>query len=85
MTFLLQTLKIKGFNSHWCSWIESFIYKGSVCVKVNEDIGRYFQSKKGLREGDPLSSILFDLIADMLALLTERAKKMDKLKGMCHI
>ncbi|KAL5657136.1 hypothetical protein ACJX0J_030299 [Zea mays] len=35
------------------------------------------------KEGDPLSSILFNLIADMLALLTERAKKMDKLiKGV---
>jgi hypothetical protein len=83
MTFFITNFENKRFNSHWYSWIESFIYKGSVCVKVNEDIGRYFMSKKGLREGDPLSSILFNLIADMLALLTERAKKMDKLiKGV---
>lgn len=27
-------------------------------VKVNEDIGHFFQMKKGLRQGDPLSSSL---------------------------
>ena len=51
-------------------------------MKINEDICRYFQSKKGLREGDHLSSIMFNLIGDMLALLTERAKKDGQIKGV---
>ena len=58
----------------WISWIESFVSGGSVAIKVNDDVGPFFQSKKGLRQGDPLSPMLFNIIADMLALLINRAK-----------
>ena len=54
-SFLLQTLRMKGFSSKWISWIETFISGGSVAVNVNDDVGHYFQTKKGLRQGDPLS------------------------------
>jgi hypothetical protein len=43
-------------------------------IKVNNNIGHYFRMHKGLRQGDPLSSILFNLTADMLAILISRAK-----------
>jgi hypothetical protein len=52
------------------------LLKEEVCVKVNDDMGHYFQTRKGLRQGDPLSPILFNLIADMLAVLIERAKEL---------
>jgi len=73
-SFLQQTLRLKGFIEKWCKWIESFVSKGSVGIKVNDDIGRFFQTKKGLRQGDPLSLLFFNLVADMLATLIERAK-----------
>src|SRR6266498_2851900 len=47
--FLLQTLRMKGFSPKWISWVKSFISGGSVAVNVNNDIGHYFQTKKGLR------------------------------------
>jgi hypothetical protein len=30
----------------WCQWIQQFVSGASVAVKVNNDVGRYFQIKK---------------------------------------
>lgn len=48
-SFLQQTLRMKGFDPKWCDWIQRFIEKESVGIKVNDDIGHYFRTKKGLR------------------------------------
>jgi hypothetical protein len=42
---------------------------GSVAVNVNDDVGHFFQMKKGLQQGDPLSLILFNIVTNMLAIL----------------
>ena len=44
-------------------------------IKVNDDIAHYFQTQQGLRQGDPLSPILFNIVADVLAILIARAKE----------
>jgi hypothetical protein len=56
-SFLQQTLRMKGFVPDWCDLISQFVQGGSVGVKVNNDIGHYFQTQKGLRQGDALSPI----------------------------
>jgi hypothetical protein len=47
---------------------------GTVAIKVNDDTGHYFRTKKGLRQGDPLSPMLFKIVANMLAIMIECAK-----------
>ena len=54
----------------------------SVGIKVNDEIGPYFQTKRGLRQGDHMSPILFNIIADMLALIIKRAKDDDQIRGV---
>jgi hypothetical protein len=48
----------------------------------NDDIGHYFQTHKGLRQGDLLSPILFNLVVDMLAILIQRAKEDGQVEGL---
>jgi hypothetical protein len=81
-SFLQQTLRMKGFDSKWCKWIQEFVSRESVGVKVNDDIAHYFQTHKGLRQGDPLPPILFNLVADMLASLITIAKEDGHVYGL---
>ena len=80
--FLLQTLRVKGFSPKWIGWIKSFVSGGSIAVNVNDEVGPYFQTRKGLRQGDPLSPILFNIVADMLPLFIKRAKADNQLGGV---
>jgi hypothetical protein len=73
---------MKGFSSTWCDWISKVISRGSVAVKVNDNIGYDFQTKKGVRQGDPLSPILFNIVVDMLVVLISRAKEAEQIKGV---
>ncbi|WVZ63094.1 LOW QUALITY PROTEIN: hypothetical protein U9M48_012759 [Paspalum notatum var. saurae] len=70
--FLQQTLRMKGFSPLWCQWIQDFVSKGS----------RYFKTDKGLRQGDLLSPILFNLVVDMLAIFITRAKEDGQISGL---
>ena len=49
---------------------------------MNDDIGDFFQSRKGLRQGDPLSPVLFNVVADMLAVLVYRARSSTQIQGV---
>jgi retron-type reverse transcriptase len=73
---------MKGFSDEWRALIHNFIFGGSVAIKVNDDVGRYFQTKKGLRQGDPLSPILFNIVVDMLAIMIKRAKADGQIEGV---
>ena len=73
---------MKGFSLTLCEWISKVIFRGSVAVKVNDNIGHYFQTRKGVRQGDPLSPILFNIVVDMLVVLISRAKEAEQIKGV---
>jgi hypothetical protein len=74
-SFVQQTLRMKGFLTIWCRWIASFMEGDHVGVKINDQVGSNFQTKKGVRQGDPLSPIFFNIVVDMLAILIKRAKE----------
>jgi hypothetical protein len=73
---------MKGFSPKWCRRVESIVTGGSVGIKINDEVGPYFQTRCGLRQGDPMSPILFNIVADMLALLINRAKADGQIRGV---
>lgn len=81
-SFLQQMLRMKCFSSQFCAWIDKVTCSGSVGIKVNKDIGHYFETKKGVRQGDPLSPILLNIVVDMLPILIARAKENGRFRGM---
>ena len=66
-SFLTEVLTKKNFPEKWNSWILSAVSGGRVAINLNGERGEYFRSYKGLRQGDPLSPLLFNLVGDALS------------------
>jgi len=73
-SFLFQCLCARGFCLVWCDWIKRVVSGGTVSVKLNNRIGPYIKSHKGVRQGDPLSPILFNFVADGLSRMILKAQ-----------
>lgn len=64
-SFLETMLKQRGFSQKWRNKIQALVLKGSVGVRINDVESHYFETGKGLRQGNPLSPLLFNLLADV--------------------
>jgi hypothetical protein len=60
--FVQQTIQMNDLSPTWCKWIACFIEVDHVGIKINDHVGSNFQTRKGLRQGDQLSPILFNLV-----------------------
>jgi hypothetical protein len=73
---------MKGFSHEWRALINNLVSRVSASIKVNNDTGFYFWTKKILRQGDPLSAMLFNIVANMLANMIERVKVDGQIEGL---
>jgi retron-type reverse transcriptase len=48
----------------WHRCVASFMEDDHVGIKINDTVGQNFETKKGIRQGGPLSPILFNIVVD---------------------
>jgi hypothetical protein len=47
--FLLECHKAKGFLDKWCGFVKQILVGRTISVKLNNEIGTYFTSSKGVQ------------------------------------
>ena len=62
-----------GFGNRWVSWIKWCVSTASFSVFFNGSPAGFFQSLRGLRQGDPISPYLFVIGMEALSLLIQHA------------
>ena len=61
------------FSPKWIKWIEECVKSASISVLVNGSPTAEFLPQRGLRQGDPLTPFLFNIVAEGLNGLMRRA------------
>jgi hypothetical protein len=80
--FLREVLLRKGFSSTMVHRLLQLVSGGQTAININGEIGPYFRNARGVRQGDPLSPILFDFMVDSLAAMISKANAAGHVKGV---
>jgi hypothetical protein len=83
--FMFSVLDMKGFPELFVKWTKDVVNNGKVCIMVNDELGPYFQTRKGLRQGDPFSPLLFNIDAYVLSVLVKRAQENGLVTGLASV
>ena len=70
-----------GFGLKWQKWIRACISTVHFSVLINGSPESFFDSSRGLRQGDPLSPFLFLLFMKILSRMLKRVEEEGFIKG----
>jgi hypothetical protein len=69
----LEVLQSLGFGTGWCEIVSGLLATSSSQILLNGTPGDFIPHRRGLRQRDPLSPMLFILVMDVLNLMVGRA------------
>ena len=78
--FMHATLRKMGFGTSFLKWVNLFYTSVQSSVNVNGYLSRFFSLSRGVRQGCPLSPLLYVLVAEVLAC---NIRANPRIKGLC--
>ncbi|XP_057786898.1 uncharacterized protein LOC131004240 [Salvia miltiorrhiza] len=67
--FIFQVLRANGYHDNFIRWISIIFSSARLSILYNGRISGYFACSRGVRQGDPLSPIIFGIAEDVLSRL----------------
>ena len=79
-SFMYATLRRMGFGTSFLQWVNLFYTGVQSSVNVNGYLSPFFSLSRGVRQGCPLSPLLYVLVAEVLAC---NIRANPRIKGLC--
>jgi hypothetical protein len=70
---ILHIMSSLSLPDNWIRWVTNILNSASTAILLNGIPRKFFKCKRGVRQGDPLSPLLFVLAAKLLQILVNQA------------
>jgi hypothetical protein len=80
--FLFHVMQKFGFNASFIQWIKACIGTPWIAPLVNGRVAEFFQAYRGIRQGFPLSPLLYAIQASVLRFQLEHCRSQQELMGI---
>lgn len=67
-SFMCATLSAMGFGPSFIAWVDLFYHRVQSSINVNGYLSPFFGLSRGVRQGCPLSPLLYVLVSEVLAV-----------------
>jgi hypothetical protein len=81
-SFLFEVMRKFGFDQPFVNWIKACIGSPWIAPMVNGRVTKFFQASRGLRQGCPLSPLLYAIQASVLSYQLENSQTQNNLQGL---